>query len=582
MDVSKSPIYALCAANSVFQKVLTHTVILFVGLSPFAAHATDVLTEHNDNARTGANLAETQLKSSNVNTRQFGKLFERFVDGQIYGQPLLVSGVTTKSGVRNVVYVATMHDSVFAFDADDPSATAPLWVQHLETPRASTDNDIQNEIGITSTPVISKIHNAIYVVTYGDSTGTLRHQLFALSLCDGTPLFGSPRAIDPTAAGAGAGSSGGVIAFDASHQNQRPALLLSNDTIYVGFASFGDHDDWHGWMVGFSATDLSPLPTVFVTTPNGRRGGIWQAGQGPAADAVGNVYFITGNGDFGPNASSASAQINLGDSFVKLGANLSLLDWFSPWDSAQMDAGPTCFLFCGNEDEDLGAGGLVLMPADGSTFVIGGGKRGKLYVLNPNNLGHQCATCGGSTGGLDTQIVDSWQATPPRNAPPPALPTAAHANGLHHIHGTPVFWNSPVLGPMIYLGGEADNIRAFHFNGAGFDHSRAHPGITSVSTTPPGSMPGAMISISANNSLSGSGILWATHPISGDANQGTVAGMLRAFDATTLQELWNSTLDPSLVDRLGDCSKFSPPTIANGKVYVATFSNKLAVYGLKP
>jgi len=552
-----------------------------IGLALATARATDVLTEHNDIARTGANLNERRLNSSNVNVRQFGKLFERFVDGQIYGQPLVVSGVTTASGVRNVVYVATMHDSVFAFDADDPAATAPLWVQHLENPRASTDDDIQNEIGITSTPVISKTHNAIYVVTYGDSTGTLRHQLFALSLCDGTPLFGGPRAIAPTAAGAGVGSSGGVITFDPSHQNQRPALLLSNDTIYVGFASFGDHDDWHGWMVGFSAADLSPLPAVFVTTPNGRRGGIWQAGQGPAADPAGNVYFITGNGDFGENPTSASAQVNVGDSFVKLGPDLSLKDWFSPWDSAQMDEGPTCFLLCGNVDEDLGAGGLILMPAGRSMLAVGGGKRGKLYVLDPNNLGHQCAACGDSTGGIDTQIVDSWQATPPRNAPWPALPTAQHARGLHHIHGTPVYWNSPALGPLIYLGGEADNLRAFHFNGKVFDHSEAHPGITGVSTTPARSMPGAMLSISANNRVAGTGILWATHPIEGDANMGTVAGMLRAFDAGTLHEIWNSTLNPSQEDMLGDCSKFSPPTIANGKVYVATFSNKLVVYGLK-
>ena len=553
-------------------KVLSCLVGVLIAVSLWPARAASVLTEHNDNARSGANLNELQLNTSNVNLGRFGKLFERFVDGMIFGQPLVVSGVRTASGVRNIVYVATMHDSVFAFDADDPNATAPIWMQHLDDPRSSTDEDITKEIGITSTPVISRAHNAIYVVTYGQSTGAIRHQLFALSLCDGSPLFGSPRAIDATAFGTGAGSVNGRISFDPTHENQRPALLLSNDTIYAGFGSFQDHDVWHGWLLGFGASDLRALPAAFITTPNGDKGGVWQAGQGPAADSNGNVYFITGNGDVSPNITQVSGRPNLGDSFVKLGPDLALQDWFSPWDSVDMDAGDT--------DEDLGAGGLMLMP--GAKLVIGGGKRGKLYVLNSQNMGKQCAACGANTGGVDTQIVDSWQATPPRNAPPPALPAAAHANGLHHIHGTPVFWNSPVLGRVIYLGGEADNIRAFHFNGTGFDHAAGGPGIQSSVTTPGASMPGAMLSISANHSVRGTGILWATHPIQGDANHDIVAGLLRALDASTLQELWNSSQSASQHDMLGNCSKFSPPTVANGKVYVSTFSNKLVVYGLKP
>ncbi|HTT40535.1 MAG TPA: hypothetical protein VMH32_23005 [Burkholderiales bacterium] len=218
----------------------------WIGLA--TAHAQDVLTQHNDNARTGANLHETHLNASNVNAQHFGKLFERSVDGSIYAQPLYASGVNTAShGVRNVIYVATMHDTVYAFDADDPHASSPLWTASLGPSVPLHDpnigggggyNDISGEVGITSTPVISRAHNAIYVVTLTKIGNVYAHHLHALDLGSGQELFGGPRNIAATVPGTGGGSANGSVSLVNHLQNQRPALLLANDMVYMAFASW--------------------------------------------------------------------------------------------------------------------------------------------------------------------------------------------------------------------------------------------------------------------------------------------------------------------------------------------------------
>jgi hypothetical protein len=260
------------------------------------------------------------------------------------------------------------------------------------------------------------------------------------------------------------------------------------------------------------------------------------------------------------NIAHVGAFPMLGDSFVKLRPDLTLADWFSPWNTQALNAA----------DDDLGSGGALLIPS--TNLLIGGGKEGKLYLLDRNRLGHFCSTCGDPAG--DTQIVQWWQASgvPNHGTPPPPAP-----EHTHHIHGSPVFWNSPQRGPTIYVWAESDWLRAFKFNGTRFNTA---PADISTMTTPARSMPGAMLSISANGNTAGTGILWASHPIHDNANQAVVDGMIRALDAANLQhELWNSEQNPTR-DGLGKIAKFSPPTVVNGKVYVATFSHKLVVYGL--
>jgi len=296
-----------------------HWIATALAILCVAANAQDTLTQHNDNARTGANLQEAQLNTSNVNARQFGKLFERSVDGSIYAQPLYAARVNIAGhGIRNVVYVATMHNSVYAFDADDPAASSPLWMQSLGPAVRLHDvnigagdgyNDISTEVGIISTPVISRQHNAVYVVTFTKVGSVYAHHLHALDLGSGRELFGGPRDIDVTVPGTGGGSVNGTIVLVHHLQNQRAALLLSNDVVYMAFASFEDTGPYHGWVLGYRAGDLQPLPRAFNTTPYGNLAGIWQAGQGPASDADGHLYLITGNGTFATESIFAKATL---------------------------------------------------------------------------------------------------------------------------------------------------------------------------------------------------------------------------------------------------------------------------------
>src|SRR6266700_3615259 len=268
----------------------------------------DVVTQHNDNGRTGANLHETVLNTNNVNPQHFGKLFSYPVQGHVYAQPLYASNVTIPNkGIRNVVYIATMHNTVYAFDAEDRNQTAtPFWQKQLEDsiplpdPNIGFPNyrDILREVGILSTPVISRAHapNAIYVVTaskdpHGNGPGAFSHHLHALDLTTGTDIR-PPVQIQATIAG-----SNGQITFTSNWQNQRPALLHANDTIYIAFASYGDQGPYHGWLLAYSASTLMQI-SKFNTTLTGGKAGIWQAGQGPAADDAGNLYCFIGNGSF--------------------------------------------------------------------------------------------------------------------------------------------------------------------------------------------------------------------------------------------------------------------------------------------
>lgn len=530
-----------------------------------------VLTQHNDNSRTGANLNETTLNTSNVNVGQFGKLFVRPVDGQLYAQPLYVPGLAMPGGARNVVFVATMHDSVYAFDADDPAASMPLWHVSLgaaapityTVPNTTTAGhdfgppgyaDISVEVGVLSTPVIDPNTNTLYVVALTKEPNPptcpchYAHRLHALDLATGAEKFGGPVVISGTVPGDADDAVGGLVRFQSLQQLQRPSLLLQGGVIYIAFASYGDWTPYHGWLFGYDASALKPV-SAWNSTPNTGLGGIWQSGQGPAADANGNIYLMTGNGAYEEGTG------DFGDSFVKLNPAavvsgvLPVADWFTPFDQSDLD----------DHDLDLGSGGPLLIP--GTHLLLGGGKPGKLYLLSQDDLGRYKEGPGGSD-----RVIQSFQST---LSPPNANP----------LHGTPVFWNSPA-GSRLYEWGSGQSLREYRL-------TMNSPVSATVQTTPvasgttqlPDNLPGGFLSLSANGSITGTGIVWAVHPAY-EAGHSGPQGVLRAYNAEDVsQDLWDSTQNATR-DAVGDWAKFNAPTVANGKVYVGTFSNQLDVYGI--
>jgi hypothetical protein len=404
----------------------------------------EVITQHNDISRSGANLLETRLTTANVRVATFGKLFQRTVDGHIYAQPLYVPGLAVPGhGTRDVVFVATMHNSVYAFDADDPTATVPFWHRSLETSSSLPDAnigflcgayaDIAVEIGIVSTPVIDLSARTIYLVTFtrvglpGSSNARYQHWLHALDIATGAERAGGPRQISAAI---------DTQRFDSKCQNQRAGLLLAGGRLYIAFASYCDSGPYHGWVLAYSASTLQPAG-AFSVSPSGDRGGVWQAGTGLAADSSHNVYFLTGNGTFD------ATRMNLGDCLVKLTANVGLADWFSPFNNQDLSAA----------DDDLGSAGVLLLP--GTNLLVCGGKQGRLYLIDRSHLGH-------FNPAGDTQIVQSFQATGVTNAAGVAPPA-----NTHHIHGSPVHWHAPD-GDRVYVWGENDWLRAYRFDGHQF------------------------------------------------------------------------------------------------------------------
>jgi Domain of unknown function (DUF4082) len=507
------------------------------------ADAVTVTTQHNDIGRTGANLNETILTTSDVNVQQFGRLFACAVDGHIYAQPLYVPQVTIPlKGLHNVVYVATEHNSVYAFDADDCVQSTPLWHVDLGAPRPAgfptkygIEQGIQIEIGITSTPVIDLASQTLYVVTYtqDSAAGPFRYKLHALDLGTGVEKFGGPIEIIASTPGPGDGNVGGTLTLNPAMHMQRPSLLLLNGQVYVSFGSFADSDPYHGWVVSYNAATLARI-AVFNTTPDGGEGAIWMSGQGLLGDASGNVFFMVGNG----STTASSGGSSYGNSFIKLaGNNLSLLDWFMPYNAESL----------ANADLDVGSSGPVLIP--GTSLLVGGGKQGILYLIDTKKMGNFNASG-------DTQIVQKFQASD------------------DEIFNTPVFWNNP-SNPLLFLWPQSQGLKAFSFNNGLFNTT---PVAQNNTITP--SQPGGTLSISANANAPGTGIVWATHSTAGSAETVAQPGELHAYDASNITtEIWNSLQNPAR-DDLGLYGKFTPPSIANGKVYVATFSGWLNVYGL--
>ncbi|MGD0136085.1 MAG: discoidin domain-containing protein, partial [Bryobacteraceae bacterium] len=514
--------------------------LLFVSGQLALGQGVSVLTRNYNNQRTGANLSETSLNVTNVNSSQFGKLFMLPVDDQVYAGILYVSGLQIAGGTHNVIYAATMNNSVYAFDAD--TLGPPLWFSNFNgTGQASSSaevgggtgyTDFRGDIGIVGTPVIDGSAQVMYFVTRTVVNGTTIQSLHAVNILTGVDQPNSPQIIQATA------PENSSVLFNAAVQNQRAALALSQGVVYVAWASYGDSGSYNGWVVAYNSTTLA-VAGIFNATPNGSQGGIWMAGAAPAFDTAGNAYFPTGNGTF-------DGTTDFGESLVKLSPGaINELDYFAPSDYATLNS----------QDLDFGSAGPTMLP--GTSLIIQGGKEGKLYLLNTNSLGHEAAG--------DVQIPQVFQ----------AVDTTIRPSATHHIHNASPAWIAP-SGLNVYVWGENDFIHIYQLVPA--TQILDTTPLATGSILPPQGMPGGMMTISATGSQSGTGIVWATVPLNGDANQATVPGSLYAFNAENLNLLWSST-GPG--DDLFNFSKGSAPIVANGKVYAGSLSRFVQVYGLK-
>ena len=516
---------------------------LIVGSAGAVRAQVDVLTANYDNNRTNAKLNEGILNTNNVNPNQFGKLYAYPVDGQVYAQPLYVHALNMPGrGTLNVLYVATMYNSVYAFDADAASGTAPLWQVNLgstvdpasfNVPGAALYADILHEIGILSTPVIDRAGNTIYVVDETLAGGSATFFLHALDLATGSEKLNGPVQIQATVAGSGWIGTGdavsGQLPLLAAGHIQRPGLLLANGSIYAGFGSHGDYPPWHGWIVAYNAADLPQQTAVFNTTPSTAGSAIWQGGRGLAADPDGSVYCSTGNGNY-------DGVMSWGETVLRLTPTLSVADWFTPAEYAAWT----------DDDLDFGSNGPILVP--GTNFLIAGGKAGLVALIDRTNMGGQP---------LDTDALQVFQAVP---------------NSQFAIFNT-ALWNRPD-GPVLYIWGDDDVSREFQMQNGTFN-----PSPLAANSSVQNASPFSGMTVSSNAFVPGSGIFWATTVSNGNL---PAPGALHAFDAMNVgQELWNSDMQGSR-DTLGSFTKFANPTVANAKVYVPTDSNQVTVYGLLP
>lgn len=553
-----------------------------------------VFTYHNDLVRDGVNSQEYALSPQTVNTTNFGKLFSCPVDGAVYTQPLWMPGLSIAGGIHNVVFVATEHDSVFAFDADVSPCVTYWQVNLLDAQHGGTAGettifwndvgcecyvgDIWPEVGVTGTPVIDPSTNTIYLVSASQisSQGTFYQRLHALDLTTGNERSGAPATI-------AASVPGTTIDFNAQMENQRLGLALTQGVVYVGWSSHEDAGPWYGWLMGYTAYNPSSSSslqqvTVFNSTPNSGEGGIWSAGGAPAVDSSGNLFVATGNGVF--DESPSPPNNDYGDSTLKLtpiqgntpnGAGLNVADYFTPEDQS-------CLY---NTDTDLGAGGPVLLPDQNISglpqhLLVQIGKEGIVYLVNRDNMGrYQSPPGSNSCADTNTQIVQTFQGS------------------TSGFYGTPAFWQNNLYFAGSMDGGSGDYLKVFSFESTA---GQFDPSWTSESSHYY-NFPGASPSISSQGASNG--IVWGLDESAyGYANQNSSAGsqacfsdsqtppapcfapaILFAYDATNLNlELWDSTQAPNNRDEAGNAVKFVPPTIANGKVYVSTRS-EIDVYG---
>jgi len=514
--------------------------IFFILGAPVVYGQVDVLTVQYDLSRTSSNMQESILTRSNVSSSQFGKLFSRTLDAPFYASPLIVTNFNVPGvGLRNVVFIATLGNTVYAYDADDPNATSPYWSVNLGTPIFTGCCYLGPTLGILSTPVIDRSTNTIYVTAIIQSTDQSTHTtdtglyVFALDLSTGILKFNSRRRIVFT-------FPSGVTKTDASGWLQRAGLLLYNNLLYVGTSNVVENDMDHfsqeGFIVLLKANDLSVQLASFETTPTGQGGAFWQAGRGLAADSSGNVFVVVDSGAYNPLQSFGVSVLK----FVP--GTLSASDWFTPANWS--------FLY--NHNLDLSANGVTLIP--GTSLAFTGGKAGVIYLLDQTSLG-------GLEPGSGNTPLQQFQASQGCGTTDCGqhLPTAFWPHQTH---------------PNLYVWDVHDYLRAFPFD---FVSQRFLINSATVGSVLP-SRAGGM-TISSNGSTDGNGIVWAT-TASLDPFGSAVPGTLRAYNADDIrQELYNSDQNSSR-DAMGTFVKMSTPVVANGKVYVNTQSNVLPVYGL--
>jgi hypothetical protein len=516
-------------------------VISFSLCAALFSSATDVVTYHNDIARTGQNLQENVLTTGNVKSSSFGKLFTVAVDGIIDAEPLYLSAVSIPGkGTHNVVYAVTENDSVYAFDAD---AGTLLWqVSVLGTGESPSDDhgctQITPQIGITSTPVIDRAsgpHGTVYVVAMSKNGSNYFQRIHALDITTGAEEFGGPVAIQAKYRGTGDNSHNGYVIFDPGQYAERQGLLLLNHVIYTGWTSHCDNRPYTGWLIGYDENALTQTSVVNLT-PNGSEGSIWQSGSGIASDGR-NLFFLDANGTFDTtlNANGFPNKGDYGNAFLRVsttGKKLRVVDYFNMFNTVQES----------NNDDDLGSGGVVLLPAMKDVngkfrrLAIGAGKDQNIYIVdrtnmgkfNPNNDNAVYQEIDGVLGGGE------WA-------------TSAYFNG------------------SVYFGPVGNNLLQFQFSKAKLSTSPVSK--SAASFTYPGTTP----SVSANGSSNG--IVWAIEH--SDPND-----VLHAYDATNLaNELYNSSQAPNQRDSFGSASHFGTPLIVNGKVYVGT-ANGVTAFGL--
>jgi uncharacterized protein (TIGR03437 family) len=499
-------------------------VLLFCSL--LSPAQVNILTANGSNDRNNSNLEETQLSPATVNPSTFGKLATFPVDGQVYSQPLFISGLQIAGkGTHNVLFVTTMHNSVYAFDADATSPISLLWHVNLGTPVPASllfgqYGDIAVEVGILSTGVIDTQRGVLYVVADVIQNGKPVFYLHALDLATGSDQLNGPVALTASLPGTGSGAlANGTLPLDSMQNIQRPGLLLANNLVYVTFGSHGDQYPYHGWMLSYDASDLTHQQGVYLSTPDGNGGSIWQSGRGPAADRQGNIYAVTGNGDY-------DGVRNFGESFIKLSpAGTAVVDSFTPVNWKDMS----------DNDFDLSAGPALIT---GTHTFIGADKMGNLYVIDGDAMRTPANTAiiSASMGSIFNFAV--WS-------------QGANAN--------------------VYTQGGQEPVKCFQVTG---NNVNPDPISTSVD-----SIPFARIgmTVSANGDAPDSGILWES---AGNYNDQNAPGTLHAYDASNLaNELWNSDMNPAR-DRMPPVAKFVAPTVANGRVYVPSSSNTVTVYGL--
>ena len=493
----------------------------------------DVTTYKYDQNRGGWNAVETVLTPANVTSGTFGKILTLPTDNRVDAAPLYLAQLPVGGSTRNVLYVATENDSVYAFDAD---TGATLWQVSLLNGESASDtrgcSQVTPQIGITSTPVIDRTAGAIYVVAMTlDNTGKYHQRLHALSTTSGAELANSPRDIM---------ASFGTTSFDPGQYEERAALLLNNGTIYTAWTSHCDNPPYGGWIIAFNQSSLAQTAALNVAPGASGTGyasqgpAIWMSGGGPGADPAGNVYLLTGNGRFETslNAGFPSGG-DYGNSFLKLslsGSTLGVADYFTMWNEVSES----------QSDQDLGSGGEMLLPdmtdSDGTTrrLLVGAGKDGNLYVVDRDSMGKFDPTTNHIWQELDGALPGGVWSTP------------AYANGT------------------VYYGPAGNALRAFTVTSARL--SSAPASRTAVSFPYPGSSP----SVSSNGASNG--IVWAYRNSSPAA--------LYAYDASDLsRELYDSNQAANGRDQFGGANKFVTPVVANGKVFVAT-PDGVAVFGL--